>query len=75
MKGSRFSYSRVGACTYETTDRETGEPIGRVWRTRTGWSAALPDGHVVVDDYPGSREVAANLLRMAHNETTEGEPR
>jgi hypothetical protein len=48
--------------TYEVRD-EADRPLGTVWRTRTGWSARNASGRTVVDDYPGSRAVAASNLR------------
>jgi hypothetical protein len=50
--------------TYEV--RDALGVVGIVWRTRQGgWSAATTLERVVVEDYPGSRSVAAGVLASA----------
>ena len=62
----RFTFRRVGIMTYDVVvGRDT---VGMVWRSRFGWSASLPDGEKVVEDYGGSRDTAASVLRMAFDE-------
>lgn len=60
-------FRRVGTMTYEVivSDRVAG----LVWRTRYGWSGKTADGRLVVDNYPGSRGVAANRV-IAERSTT-----
>lgn len=57
----RLKYRRVGTMTYEVSTFD-GVVVGNVWRTRKGWSSALPDGTGGTEDYPGSRDTAAGLL-------------
>lgn len=61
----RLAFRRVGTMTYEVRDH-TGTMLGHVWRTTHGWSSARPNGVVVTEDYPGSRDTAAGLLRLPH---------
>lgn len=63
----RWSYRRVATSTYEVTSL-AGRPLGHVWRTRHGWSAETPGGVQVIEDYPGSRDVAASALQRAADE-------
>lgn len=61
---SELHYRRVGIMTYEV--RDALGVVGIVWRTRQGgWSAATTLERVVVEDYPGSRSVAAGVLASA----------
>jgi len=65
-----FTYRRIGAATYEIVS--DGAVAGTVWRTRTGWSGATASGRQVVDDYPGSRGVAAANVIQYNQRETEG---
>jgi hypothetical protein len=57
-----LTYRRVGTSTYDVHDAN-GTLLGRVWRTRHGWSSSTPNGEARSVDYPGSRGVAAGVLK------------
>jgi len=65
-----FTYRRIGTSTYDIV--LDGHRVGTVWRTRTGWSGATASGRQVVDDYPGSRGVAASNVIQYNQRETEG---
>lgn len=44
---------RIGTMTYAVVDRATGQELGHVWRTRSGWSGvAYNDGGECATDLP-----------------------
>lgn len=48
---------------FDMIDRDTGEWLGTVWRaTRGTWSAAGPDGEVLIVGRGGSRDVTGRHL-------------
>lgn len=79
---NRFSFARRGlpTGTYAVKQLQAigGGPstlvlLGYVVRVRNGWDAYLPSnlfgefGEQIVEDYSGSRDVAAGNLLIAHN--------
>lgn len=62
---TKLQYQRVGNSTYKV--KHDGDAEVLVWRTRDGWSASV-NGKQVVDDYRGSRDVAASVA-LRHAET------
>lgn len=60
----KLTYKRVGNMTYNVF--LDGVCVGLVWRTRHGWSAENNSGVIVVEDYPGSRGVAAGVLSRSN---------
>lgn len=64
----KYRYQRVGQSTYAVhyPEGHVGEFAGQVWRTRTGWSGRTANGDLVIEDYPGSRDVAAGNVVQAY---------
>ena len=50
---------------YDVVDRRTGEFLGSVWRTGSGWSAEGPDGALRVRDRLGHRQGCGEALVAA----------
>ena len=71
MTTNALIFRRLGVMSYAVTERSTGRHLGYVFHTGRGWSAFRGDdpsvrGHerdYVTQDYPGSRQTAAQLLR------------
>lgn len=64
----KYRYQRVGQSTYAIhfPEGHLGEFAGQVWRTRDGWSGRTAGGDLVIEDYPGSRDVAAGNVVQAY---------
>lgn len=62
-----LAFHRVGVMTYEVSHDDV--LVGLLWRTRRGdWSASLPDGSVVINEFRGSRATAAANLTRRYKE-------
>lgn len=56
-----FSFRRIGTSNYAVV--VDGVVVGTVRRTRRGWDGfSAETGELLVDDYPGSRGVAAGIV-------------